>query len=344
MPPSHGPARTWAEYLGARTAASVLAGFDPDAAVAAAAALGRVLHALDRRRRARVDYNLRLAFPHWDAARRRRVARGAYEHLLQLAAEVCLTPRAITPGSWAGRTRIAGLGPAIRRLSGDRPAILLTGHLGNWEVLGYLLAVLGYDVDAIARPLNNPRVNDWLLGIRQKRGMRIITKWDATDRMVGVLSRGGALAFIADQNAGDKGLFVPFFGRLASTYKSIALLAMHQSCPVICGYAHRVGPGSRFELGVADIIEPGDWADRRDPLYYITARYVRAIETMVRRRPEQYLWLHRRWKSRPRHERLGKPLPAALRRNLEELPWMDAEQLDRLSHPPPPPGPPRRRG
>src|SRR5690606_20892059 len=105
---------------------------------------------------------------------------------------------------------------------------------------------------------------------------------------------------------------------------------------VICGYAHRVAPGYQFELGVEDIIHPEDWQHRHDPLFYITARYSRAMEMMIRRRPEQYLWMHRRWKSRPRHERQGKPMPKALRRNLEDLPWMNQAQLEQLLHPPAP--------
>ena len=127
-----------------------------------------------------------------------------------------------------------------------------------------------------------------------------------------------------------------FFGRLASSYKSIGLLALREEVPIVCGYAHRVGPGFHYELGVADVIRPDDWQDRHDPLYYVTARYARAIEAMVRLRPEQYLWMHRRWKSRPRHERQGKPMPKALRQNLEALPWMDQAQMDRLLNPPEP--------
>ena len=129
----------------------------------------------------------------------------------------------------------ARLGPAIDLLNTGKPAILVTGHLGNWEVLGTLLAVLGYRCDAIARPIDNPLISDWLMGVRERRGLRIITKWNATDRMVAVLHRGGALGYIADQNAGTRDLFVPFFGKLASTYKSIGLLAMTQEVPVVCG-------------------------------------------------------------------------------------------------------------
>lgn len=320
----------WSQYVAARLAAMALTMFDADANLRSAVAFGRILHRLDRRHRERGCRNIGLAFPEWDQATVRRVNRVSFEHFVQLVVEICHTPRLLHIDSWSDHVRLVNLGPAIALLNARKPAILLTGHVGNWEVLGYVLTVLGYSVDAIARPIDNPRINDWLTRIRQHRGMRIITKWNATDRMVAVLERGGALAFIADQNAGDKGLFVPFFGRLASTYKSIGLLAMTRHVPIICGYAHRIGPGFRHELGVVDIIWPDDWAPRRDPLYYITARYCRAIEQMVRRRPEQYLWMHRRWKSRPRHERVGKPVPASLRRNLEELPWMDQALLDRL--------------
>ena len=86
----------------------------------------------------------------------------------------------------------------------------------------------------------------------------------------------------------------------------------------------------RYELTAADIIRPEDWEQQRDPLYYVTARYIRAIETMVRACPSQYLWMHRRWKSRPRFEREGQPMPPGLQRNLEELPWMDQATMKDL--------------
>ena len=82
-----------------------------------------------------------------------------------------------------------------------------------------------------------------------------------------------------------------------------------------------------------DLIMPRDWMSQPDPLYYVTARYMRAIENMVLACPEQYLWMHRRWKSRPRHERTGKPLPTSMRRKLESLPWMNQALLDRLAEP-----------
>src|SRR5262249_46506392 len=157
------------------------------------------------------------------------------------------------------------------------------------------IAVMGFPMNALARPLDNRLINRWLLGVREARGLRILTKWGATPILQQILETGGRLGFIADQNAGDQGLFVPFFGRLASSYKSIGLLAMRYNVPIMVGAANRIGPNFEYQLLTGDIITPDDWARRDDPLFYITARYNRAIETLIRAAPEQYLWVHRRW-------------------------------------------------
>jgi len=320
----------WSQYVAARLGVMGLTMFDVEANLQTAAWLGRLLYRFDHRHRHRATRNIALSFPQWSPAQVDRVCRQSFEHFVHLLVEILHTPRLLHDATWSTRTRLTNLGPAIKLMNAAQPTLMVTGHLGNWEVLGYLLAVLGYRIHAIARPLDNPLVSDWLFGIREKRGMKIITKWNATDRMINVLNSGGTLGFIADQNAGDKGMFVPFFGRLASSYKSIGLLAMNQKVPIVCGYSRRVGNGFDYEMSNIDIIYPEDWANRRDPLFYITARYNRAMEMMIRQCPQQYLWMHRRWKSRPRFERLGRPMPSVLRRNLEELPWMDQPTLNRL--------------
>src|SRR5688572_26893587 len=155
---------------------------------------------------------------------------------------------------------------------------MLTGHYGNWEVLGYALATLGFETTSVARPLDNQYVNHWLLGVRERMGQRIIAKTGATEEVTEVLANNGVVAFIADQNAGPKGIFVDFFGRKASTYKSIGLLAMRYEVPVVIGYARRVQDRFRFQMGMQDIIHPEDWKNEPEPLRYITQRYSKAIE------------------------------------------------------------------
>jgi KDO2-lipid IV(A) lauroyltransferase len=148
---------------------------------------------------------------------------------------------------------------------------------------------------------------------------------------------------VADQNAGVRGLFVPFFGRLASSYKAIGLMAQRYQAPVVVGWAKRVGGKAvdengltersralRFDMRIQDAFGPEDWEGRPDPVFYITARYRRALEGAFSEAPDQVLWMHRFWKSRPLHERKGKPFPAMLERKLRDLPWMTEPEIERI--------------
>jgi len=333
-----GPILMWSQYLALRTVSTALTACDVDLNLKSIDCLVHTLYAAQpgfvRKFAERSKANLRRSFPEWDEQRVDDTARDSLAHLVKFCVEVLHTPRLIHPVTVAERvTRGPGLDEALAILDSDRPVILVTGHLGNFELLGTAIASLGYRIEALARPLDNPLIYDWLLGMREKLGMRVITKWDATDRMVEVLRSRGALGFIADQNAGDKGTFVPFMGRLASAYKSIAVIAQLHDAAIICGYAQRTGPGFRYEVGTTDIILPEQWADQHDPTYYITARYTKALESAVRLCPEQYWWMHRRWKSRPRFELEGKPMPKSMRCNLEALPWMTPGLMEQLALP-----------
>jgi KDO2-lipid IV(A) lauroyltransferase len=217
--------------------------------------------------------------------------------------EMLCTPRLVNEWTWPRYIRLVGLADGVRLLLGRGGMVMLTGHYGNWELLGFTLAALGFDIVAVMRPLDNPLLNEWLVRTRERRGLRLLYKKGAIESAEDVVRRGGALCFIADQDAGRKGLFVEFFGRPASTYKSIGLLAMGCEVPIVVGYARRVGPGFSYEIGVNRIIRPQDWADRDDPLRWVTREYNAAIEAFVREAPEQYLWVHRRWKSQPRKGR-----------------------------------------
>lgn len=264
--------------------------------------IGDLLFCLDAKHRKRALANLARSFPDMPESVRRRHARESMRQLLCLFVEVIFTPRLIRLESFAKYIQLNRFEQTLRlMLTPGRGLILLTGHYGNWEVLGYVLATLGFETTSVARPLDNPYINAFLLGVREKQGQRIIAKKGATDDVTETLERGGMVAFIADQDAGKKGMFVDFFGRKASTYKSIGLLAMRYEVPVVIGYARRVGD-FRFACGTQDIIYPEDWKNEADPLRYITQRYTKAIEDSIRADPGQYLWVHRRWKTRPKGE------------------------------------------
>jgi KDO2-lipid IV(A) lauroyltransferase len=320
-----------AQYVAARSVLSFMHCFNVETNLTTAARIGSFVYHANRTRRERTEGHIARCFPDWPADRVRAVGERSFEHMMQMfLVDAVLGPRLITPNAWPQIVRLGNLQTVLDLLLRHEPVILLTGHCGNWELMAHVLAVIGYPVHALARPLDNPYLNNWLMGMREARGTRIITKWGAVPIVQDVIRTGGRVAFIADQNAGDRGVFVPFFGRLASSYKSIALLAMRHRVPVVAGFAQRLDRRFRYEMSVTDIVRPADWDNQPDPLFYITARFNRAIESMVRAVPEQYLWVHRRWKSRPPHEREGRPFPDKLRAKLESLPWMTQEELDRI--------------
>ena len=292
-----------AQYVGLRLVSMCLQMFPVDANLRTAKLLGSFMYAVDGKHRRRALANLARSFPDMPDRRRRALARGSMQQLFMLFVEVLFTVRLVRLDTWADHVELESfrdvLDLLMRRGQG---LIMLTGHYGNWEILGYTLATLGFETTSIARPLDNRYVNDWLLGVRERRGQRIIDKKGATPIVTGVLGSGGAIGIIADQNAGTKGIFVDFFGRKAATYKSIGLLAMQYRIPVVIGYARRVQGRFKFKVGAQDIIYPADWDAQDDPLRYITQRYTKAIEEFIRADPGQYLWVHRRWKTRPKGE------------------------------------------
>lgn len=287
-------------YLAARVATMFVHMSDVEDLYKFAGVLARVVPWFYPRHVRIAREHLRRSFPDWPQKRVDAVARLAMRNLFVLGIEVLLTPRLITPKRWSWHIRLHNMGELLQMLlEQERGVILLTGHFGNWEIAGYMMAMLGFPSVSVARPLDNPYLNDFIMGVRERTGQSILFKKGATATIDDVLDHKGILCFIADQDAGRKGEFVDFFGRPASTYKTIALMAMRHQVPVVVGYAKRLAGTFQFEVGIQRIIRPADWADKDNELHWITQEYSRALEEVVRSAPEQYLWQHRRWKHRP---------------------------------------------
>jgi KDO2-lipid IV(A) lauroyltransferase len=291
------------QYFGVRIVAMVMQCWPVNANLRAAKFLGDLLYRFDRKHRERALANLRRSFPEMSDIQRRLVARRSMQELFMFFVEMFFTTRLIRIDTWARYIALENFAkPLELMLKNESALIMLTGHFGNFEILGYVLATLGFPTSSVARPLDNPYISDFVFGVREKQGQKIIAKKGATEDVVNVIESGGAVGFVADQNAGSKGVFVDFFGRKASTYKSIGLLAMQYEVPVVIGYARRINDEFKFVVGAQDIIFPDDWKTQADSLRYITQRYTKALEEIVRADPGQYWWVHRRWKTRPRGE------------------------------------------
>lgn len=269
--------------------------------LATARILGRVWWLIMRKHRKRAFEHLRASFgPEYSDAALRTIARRSFEHWAQVyLVELVMTPRLVTEYAWKRYLDLDDIAPALREMISNRGVILLTSHFGNFELMGYALARVGLPMTAIMRPLDNPLLTDHLVRSRAAGGLDLLFKRGAMDRAPEILAAGGQLSFIADQDAGRKGVFADFFGRPASWYKSIGLLAMHADVPIIVGHATRTRAGFHYRVSAQRIIQPEEWREQDRPLEWITQTFATAMESAIRDAPEQYLWIHRRWKTQP---------------------------------------------
>jgi Kdo2-lipid IVA lauroyltransferase/acyltransferase len=269
--------------------------------------LARILYLVDKRHREVGLENLKSAFgDQYTELERDQIVRAVYEHFCMMLMEILHIPRKLHPATWRDRITLVGHEAVLDRLMTGGPMIMLSGHFGNLEMAGYLFGVFGFPPNSVARTLDNPYLDEYLRRFRERTGQKMISKTEGYEQMLEVLRNGGILSFLADQDAGQRGLFVDFFGRPASTHKAIALLAIEHNAPVVVGYARRIGPGFRYEVGCDAIIEPSEWTGGADDVRLLTQRYTTALENIVRRSPEQYLWLHRRWKHQPKPKSAGR--------------------------------------
>jgi KDO2-lipid IV(A) lauroyltransferase len=295
-------AADYAVYLVVRVVVCVIQALPLPAARRLADALAWLIYHADRRHRLVAHDNLRHAFPELAADDRRRDAlvRAVYRHFCNLLMEMIHLPRALRPTTWrrfvvpsCGRELTAAL------LSG-RPLLFVTAHFGNWEMGGYTLGLLGIASSAIARRLDNPHLDRFLRRFRQRTGQEVLDKSGDFERIEAVLDGGGVLATLGDQDAGQRGLYVNFFGRPASTHKAVALLALQHRAPMlVIGFPRLAGP-LRYEVVLEDVVRPEEYEGRPDAVRAMTERFTAALERLVRRHPEQYFWLHRRWKHQPK--------------------------------------------
>ena len=254
---------------------------------------------LVRFRRQLIDENIKHAFPSMSKQQRSATALGMWEHLALMICEIAHTSRKIHRTNWRRHIHLSGDRELVTRLLESRPLVLLTGHFGNFELAGYATGLCGFSNHTIARPLDNPYLNSFIAGFRQLNGQYILSKQGSSDEVQRLLGADGTLAILGDQYAGRKGCWVDFLGRPASYHKAIALFSLTNNAPLAICYARRLGEPLQFELGLADFFDPSSPATVVPDIPGITQWYNAVLESLVRRDPEQYWWVHRRWKGDP---------------------------------------------
>ena len=253
-------------------------------------------------RREVVERQVRAALADLPPEEIQRIARASYANLGRTTAETALLPMYDAERIIDLFEGVEGWSIVEERLARDKGLIIVTGHLGNWEIGGAYVAARGLPVQAVARHMENPLFDRYLTSTRERIGMAIVHDEDAVRRVPRALRNGSAVAFLVDQGAvGLASTWVPFFKRLAKTPRGPAVFALRLGTPVVFGAVIRQ-PSGRFRL-YFEPIDTTPTGDVEADVERIVGEYTAVLEQWVRRAPEQYFWHHRRWK----HQRPGTP-------------------------------------
>jgi Kdo2-lipid IVA lauroyltransferase/acyltransferase len=249
--------------------------------------------------RAAATENLTLAFPDWSPKQRRAVIRGMVRQLGWMAGEFTQFPR-YTKANIDRVVLLEGFENFARAQERGKGVLFLTGHMSAWELAPLAQALFGNPLHFLVRPIDNPRVDALITKYRCLSGNRAIDKNQSARAVLKVLAENGTVGVLADQNTGlSEGVFVDFFGIPACTTAGLARFALRTDAAVVPGFIHWDNAIRKYRLCFepqVDLTRTGDDdADIRES----TQRFTRVIENYVRRYPDQWLWVHRRWKTRP---------------------------------------------
>ncbi len=293
----------WLEYTAARSLLGILGILPRRAAVALAEGIAALGYRFLKGPRRVAEINLKLAFPDADKDERQRLARGSFRNLGRILGEMSQFPKAtreslndliefqIDPAVYAEYQKLKSEGRGI---------IIVSPHLGNWEVLVFGWATYDAPMSYLARPLDNPLIEKLTVDLRTKFGNRPINKTNSAMAAARILREEGLIGILADVNAHPKeGVFVPFFNVEACTSSGPALIAMRTNSAIVpmCGAWNEE---KQKYIGVhGRLIYPASTGDRDADVKSTTAEFTAEVEKLVRRFPDQWLWIHKRWKTRP---------------------------------------------
>jgi KDO2-lipid IV(A) lauroyltransferase len=266
------------------------------------ARLGVLTFILTGRLRRTGERNLQIAYPESDAAWRNRTLRQLYRNLGLHLAEFCRMSH-YTPESTRSFIRYAGLEHYLAARDRGQGVLVVTGHLGLWELSSFYHSLMGYPMSMVIRRLDNPLVDRLVNGIRCLHGNTVLHKDDFARGLLGAMRRGDTVGILMDTNmTPPQGVFVDFFGTPACTASGLARVAMRTEAAILPGFLTWREDERTYVLEFGESLELVRSGDDEQDMVTNTQICTTAIEAWVRRYPEQWLWVHRRWKTRPAGE------------------------------------------
>ncbi len=297
----------WIEYAAARAAFSVMGILPRRAAISISISIMNAVPFFVKGLTQTGMKNLEIAFPEKSEAERRQILRGTFENLGRVLGELSHFHK-IT------REQLSAVidfeldeeSKALyaRNKAENRGVLITTGHLGNWEMLVMGFAGLYEPISYLARPLDNPKIDDMLNDLRTRFGNTPINKTNSAMRAIGILREGGILGVLSDVNAHPKeGVFVPFFGVSACTTSGAAMMAIRAEASIFPTFCVWDPNSKRYKFVHGKLLEPAKTGDLKRDIVTTTAAYTAEIEKIIREYPDQWMWIHKRWKTRPPGEK-----------------------------------------
>ena len=267
-----------------------------------AAAVARLLYALLPKLQKTAEINLRIAFPDWTDAQRKAVIRGMIHNLGWMAAEFARLPK-LTKENIEQVVILDGHENFLEGHRRGKGVLYLTGHIGAWELSSFAHALYGYPLHYMARRIDNQRIDALVNGYRCLSGDSPIFKNESARVMLKVLKEAGTVGILADQNTmPEEAVFVDFFGKPASTTTGIARVALHTDAAVVPGYAVWDANLQKYRLRFEPPVELIRTGDSERDVVENTQIFTKVIEDIIRKYPEQWVWIHGRWNTRPKGE------------------------------------------
>ena len=291
--------REFLEFAAAWILVKLLGALPRGVARAVGSGVGTVAYRILGRLREVALTNLALAFPDKPDAEREEILRRLYRNLGWLLAEFCQMPR-YTPENTRPFARYQGLEHYLAARDRGKGVLILTGHLGVWELSSYYHSLMGHPMSMVIRRLDNPRVDALVNRIRCLHGNRVLHKDDFARGLLGAMRQGETVGILMDTNmTPPQGEFVPFFGRLACTASGMARVALKTGATVLPGFMLWEESEQKYVLHFGEAVDLVSTGNDEQDVIENTARFTAVIETWIRRYPDQWLWVHRRWKTRP---------------------------------------------
>jgi KDO2-lipid IV(A) lauroyltransferase len=294
--------REWLEYATVWLVLKTIGALRRPEARGLAASIAGLLFFLRPKLKKTAEFNLLLAFPEWNDEQRKDALRKMVRNLGWMAAEFARFPRLTR----ANIEKVIILDGHENFLEGQRRGkgvLYLTGHIGAWELSSFAHALYGYPLHYMARPLDNKRLDALVNSYRCASGNQPIFKNESARLMLKILKEAGTIGILADQNTmPEEGVFVDFFGKAACTTSGIARVALHTGAAVVPGYAYWDETIQKYRLRFEPPVELVRTGDAERDVFENTQRFTKVIEEIIRKYPDQWVWVHARWKARPKGE------------------------------------------